>query len=77
VNDIVVTAYEDRASGIMVETVDGGGHFTAVVLRPNTIIAPGSDSEKALRLHEEAARLCFIANSVNFPVGHEPVVSVS
>src|SRR6266700_2181049 len=76
VNDIVVTAYEDRASGAMAEAPDGGGHFTAVVLRPNVTIAPGSDSDKALRLHEEAARLCFIASSVRFPVTHQPAVSV-
>jgi organic hydroperoxide reductase OsmC/OhrA len=76
VNDIVVTAYEDRASGTMAETADGGGHFTAVVLRPDATIAPGSDPDKALRLHEEAAKLCFIANSVRFPVTHEPAISV-
>src|ERR1700753_830574 len=31
---VVVTAYEDAPYGIMAETVDGGGHFTEVVLRP-------------------------------------------
>jgi organic hydroperoxide reductase OsmC/OhrA len=75
VNDIVVTAYEDSASGTMTESPDGGGHLTAVVLRPHITITPDSDSDKAMRLHEEAARLCFIANSVRFPVTHEPMVS--
>jgi organic hydroperoxide reductase OsmC/OhrA len=32
--------------------------------------------EKAMALHHEANKLCFIANSVNFPVRHEPVVGV-
>jgi organic hydroperoxide reductase OsmC/OhrA len=76
VNGIVVTAYEDHAEGTMIETPDGGGHFTGVVLRPAVTIAPGSDPAKALHLHEEAARLCFIANSVRFPVTHQPRITV-
>jgi organic hydroperoxide reductase OsmC/OhrA/uncharacterized protein YciI len=31
---VVVTAYEDDATGTMVETADSGGHFVEVVLRP-------------------------------------------
>jgi organic hydroperoxide reductase OsmC/OhrA len=31
-------------------------------------------AEKAIALHEQAHRLCFIAASVNFPVRHEPTV---
>src|SRR5687767_7443158 len=40
---IVVTAYEDEASGTMVETADGGGHFTEVVLRPRVTCEPETD----------------------------------
>jgi organic hydroperoxide reductase OsmC/OhrA len=29
--------------------------------------------DKANGLHEKAHKLCFIANSVNFPVKHQPV----
>ena len=76
VNQIVVTAYEDHAAGTMVETPEGGGHFSCVVLRPRVTIAQGSDAAKALDLHHEAAHLCFIASSVNFPVGHEPGINV-
>jgi organic hydroperoxide reductase OsmC/OhrA len=36
-------------------------------------IAAG-DREQALSLHHEAHRLCFIANSVNFPVACEPAL---
>ena len=32
--------------------------------------------EKAMSLHHEANKLCFIANSVKFPVRHEPEVRV-
>jgi organic hydroperoxide reductase OsmC/OhrA len=70
----VVTSYEDEATGEMAETAGHGGHMTGVTLRPQVAIAAGSDPAKALALHEEAHRLCFIANSVNFPVGHEAVI---
>jgi organic hydroperoxide reductase OsmC/OhrA len=32
--------------------------------------------EKARELHHPAGKLCFIANSCNFPVEHEPEVRV-
>jgi len=75
VNGIVVTAYEDEATGTMRENKDGSGEFTEVMLRPRVTVTAASDPAKALQLHEEAGKLCFIARSVNFPVRHEPIVS--
>lgn len=75
-NGIVVTDYRDRAVGTMEETADGGGHFVRVVLRPSVKISAG-DSARALELHHEAHRLCFIARSVNFPVEAEPEITNS
>jgi len=69
---IVVTEYHDDASGAMAETKDGGGHFTQVTLRPVVKVAGQVDPELARRLHEQTHHLCFIANSVNFPVLCEP-----
>jgi organic hydroperoxide reductase OsmC/OhrA len=69
---LVITSYVDRAEGVMVEDADGGGRFRRVVLRPVVTFAPGADLDRARELHHEAHRLCFIANSVNFPVEHEP-----
>jgi organic hydroperoxide reductase OsmC/OhrA len=69
-----VTAYEDSASGTM-QQEGRGGRFTEVVLRPQVTVAPGSDLARAKALHEEAHKTCFIANSVNFPVRHEAVIS--
>ena len=66
---IVVTAYEDDASGVMRQTHDGGGHFTSVTLNPVVTISAG-DPDLAQRLHAEASAKCFIAASVNFPVLH-------
>lgn len=74
---IVVIEYKDNAEGTMVETDDGGGHFTQVTLRPEVLLTPDADTELALQLHEKAHYLCFIANSVNFPVFCEPSVGFS
>ena len=74
-NGIVVTDYTDDATGTMRQTPDGGGHFTTVTLRPRVTISSG-DPELARAIHAKASELCFIANSVNFPVGHEPEIIV-
>ena len=74
---ITVLAYHDDAVGTMVEDEGGGGRFTQAVLRPVAAIAAGGDAARATTLHEEAHRLCFIANSVNFPIAIEPTVLVS
>jgi len=73
---IVVQAYEDIAEGVMTESRDGGGAFTEVVLAPEITLSPGANLDRARALHVEAHRKCFIANSVNFPVLHEPVFHV-
>jgi organic hydroperoxide reductase OsmC/OhrA len=70
---ISVTSYEDDASGTLSLTPEGGGKFTEVVLRPRVTIASG-DQELAMKLHEKAHHLCFIANSVSCPVRNEPTV---
>jgi organic hydroperoxide reductase OsmC/OhrA len=77
VNHVIVTAYEDAAEGVMAEEADGAGQFVSVTLRPRVTITAGSDSAKAQSLHHEASEKCFIARSMNFPVGHEPTVVVA
>ncbi len=71
VSKVVVTAYEDRAEGVMEMNSDGSGQFTSVTLRPRVTITPQSDVATAERLHEKAHAMCFVAKSVNFPVAHE------
>ena len=73
---ITVLAYRDDATGTMVED-EGGGRFTAAVLKPVVTIAAGGDVARAEALHEDAHRLCFIANSVSFPVTIEAAVTVA
>lgn len=71
---VVVTAYADRAGATMVTERDGSGRFTEAVLHPEVTVAEESMVEAATAAHERAHALCFIANSVAFPVRHEPVV---
>jgi len=65
---LAVKLYIDQAEGFMVEDAAKGGHFERVVLHPVVTIATGGDTQKAMDLHHEAHRRCFVANSVNFPV---------
>ncbi|MGA3044823.1 MAG: OsmC family protein [Bryobacteraceae bacterium] len=74
---IVVVAYVDHAAGVMQETPDGSGSFTRVILRPKITLTAGSDMAKARELHHAAHAKCFIANSVNFPVQHEPEIGTA
>ncbi|GAB3483152.1 OsmC family protein [Amycolatopsis cihanbeyliensis] len=71
---VVVTEYLDRASGSMTEA-GTGGQFTEVVLRPEITVESPDMVRTAIGLHEDAHRACFIANSVNFPVRHEPTIT--
>lgn len=73
---IVVVAYTDRAEGTM-RTRGLGGAFTEAVLRPVVTVADASMVEAARAAHAEAREHCFIANSVNFPVRHEPEIRVA
>lgn len=73
---IIVVDYGDRAVGKMMETEDGGGKFTEVILKPTVTITATSDRAVATHLHEQAHHLCFIANSVNFPVRCEPSIII-
>ncbi len=68
---ITVTAYEDQAEGIMEESEDGSGRFTKVTLNPIVTISGSYDNELLNRIHAEAHRKCFIANSCNFPILHK------
>ncbi len=73
---IIVTDYVDDAEGIMEEAKSGGGKFREVILKPRITITDPTKAELAIKLHEEANKKCFIANSVNFPVLHLPVIVI-
>ncbi len=69
---VIVTNYIDHATGTMTETPNGGGRFTEVILNPIVTVAEADMVTEANELHKKANELCFIANSVNFPVRHNP-----
>jgi organic hydroperoxide reductase OsmC/OhrA len=73
---IAVVAYDDNASGEMT-LIDGKIRFREVMLRPRVAIADAARIDEATALHDRAHADCFIANSVNFPVRHESIVTVA
>ena len=74
---VEVVDYIDEALGKMVETAGTGGHFVDVLLKPAVTLAPGSDVALAERLHDRAHHLCYVANSVNFPVRCQPRTTIA
>jgi organic hydroperoxide reductase OsmC/OhrA len=70
---VVVEEYTDSAKGIMLESEDGNGRFKEVILRPKVKVREKWMEEKLNALHDKAHHFCFISNSCNFPVRHEPV----
>lgn len=74
---VVVVSYRDEATAVMKENGSGGGAFSEVTLHPQVVVAEESMIDAALSAHVQANEWCFIANSVNFPVRHEPTVSAA
>jgi organic hydroperoxide reductase OsmC/OhrA len=75
VHKIVVVEYSDNPTGTMLESADGSGRFEEITLNPVIVVTEKSMIEKAIELHHAANKLCFIANSLNFPVKHMPTVT--
>jgi len=74
---VVVKDYEDYPIGTMTESPEGGGKFTEVTLKPIVFIEKEEHLKHLEELHKQANKLCFIANSVNFPVNHEAIGNFS
>lgn len=70
---VVVTGYVDNPTGIMTETETGSGKFKEVTLNPVVTVSHPTMLDKLNELHRKAHELCFIANSVSFPVYHAPI----
>lgn len=62
-----VLAYADDARGRLLLQPAGRG-FESVTLHPVVTVDASSDAELALRLHEAAHEICFIAASCRMPV---------
>ena len=70
-NNIIVLDYKDQPEASMIENKDGSGKFTKVTLYPEITLTDKNMLEKAEKLHKEANKFCFIANSCNFPIHHQ------
>lgn len=75
-NGIIVHEYVDNPEGLMVETENGGGHFSQVTLHPTVTIENENMKKLAIELHHKANELCFIANSLNFKVQHDATIII-
>jgi len=75
-HNIEVVTYTDHAQGILNVEANGKGQFTSVQLHLVITVSQPEMLQKAKELHVEANKLCFIANSCNFPITHEVEVSV-
>jgi organic hydroperoxide reductase OsmC/OhrA len=60
----------------MIELADGSGKFEEVCLNPSVYISESSDKQLAIDLHEKANRFCFIANSLNIKIRHNPEIYI-
>ncbi|MBK9319013.1 MAG: OsmC family protein [Bacteroidetes bacterium] len=69
---VIVIDYEDHPTGTMIELETGGGRFKEVTLHPVVTLQNKEFAGKLNALHQRAHDLCFIANSVNFEVTHQP-----
>ena len=73
---VVVMAYTDNAKGTMSEDAKGNAKFTEVMLYPVVTVKEKAMEAKAMELHHQANKKCFIANSCNFPVKHSPCIKI-
>ena len=72
---VAVLAYEDRATAELgKDPASGRMKLLCAQLRPKVTVARGTDLAEALAMHAKAHEYCFVANSVNFPVGHAPEI---
>ena len=69
---LVIKSYRDQAQGEMGTIAGGKTAMVKVVLRPEVGFAGEADPAKIAEAHHRAHELCYIANSVNFPVAVEP-----
>ncbi|MHC9035783.1 OsmC family protein, partial [Cobetia marina] len=61
-------------SAVRSRLIPGSNKLDSHRLRPEITLAAGDDIALAYQLHHRAHALCFIANSLNFPVSCEAVI---
>lgn len=71
---IKVLHYEDHSVATLGKGASGKTQMIDALLRPRVTVAKGTNLDDAEALHAAAHANCFIANSVNFPVRHDPLI---
>lgn len=72
---VAVLAYEDRATvELGKDPALGKMKILSALLRPRVTVAKGTNLDEARAMHAKAHEHCFVANSVNFPVGNAPEI---
>jgi organic hydroperoxide reductase OsmC/OhrA len=69
---LVVASYTDCATAEMGTNAAGKQALIKATLRPEATFVGEADPAKVAEAHHRAHELCYIANSVNFPVEVEP-----
>lgn len=67
---IAVQDYSDDPLAVGENEPSGAGRFLRATLRPQIIVPAGTDLARADAIHHQIHKTCFIARSVNFPVGY-------
>jgi organic hydroperoxide reductase OsmC/OhrA len=73
---VVVTSYTDKATGVLTINPTGISKFTEIVLFPTVKVQTADMIDKAISLHHQANKKCFIANSCNVIVKHQPTITI-
>lgn len=73
---IVVESYHDRAVGALDVEGAAGGQFREIVLHPEVVISRG-DPQRAVALHDDATKGCYIGRSIRTAVRVEATVTPS
>ena len=74
---VVVTDYVDTATAAISTDPTAAASSPRRCSTPRVTVADASMVEAATRAHHRAHELCFIANSVELPVRHDPEVVVA
>jgi len=74
---VVVQAYEDNPVAVGEISPKGAGRFLRATLKPHVVVAAGADLVEAEAIHHRIHEFCFIARSVNFPVGYAPTFTTA
>ena len=74
-HNIDILDYKDQAEATLELKPDGSGKIIKARLSPIITITDPNKIQLAFTLHEEARKLCFIANSCNFEIEHYPTIN--